>query len=79
MYLDPPTEEVVKSGKVAFIKTAPYNYYLSIEMVEQAACPGVIFATGIPIDYSEVEPGVESNLGVRAEKVRSQIGMRGRL
>lgn len=58
---------------MTFTEATSYKHYVSVEIIEQAAYPRVMFATGVPIDYSEVEPGVEYNLGARAEKVRAEM------
>lgn len=44
---------------VNFIETAPYKGYLSTKMLEQAACLGVEFDTGMHIDYAGVDLEVE--------------------
>lgn len=50
-----------------------YTDYLSIEMFNQHACPGVVFNTAMLIDYSEAEPRVKSNFHARAKNTESSL------
>lgn len=57
---------------MTFTETAPYKDHLSIKVLEQGACPEVVFDTNTSINYSaRVEPGSKSNPNAKAENTES--------
>lgn len=55
------------------LETVRDTDHLSIAMLEQYACPGVVFNTAMLIAYSGVEPRVKSNPGAIAKKTKSGL------